>query len=178
MTEPALAGDTMSRQAQLDSGRYYSGVAAKADWPQAFVCSELVQSTARAFPVHHHERDYFFLVLGGDYREGTTQRKMNEFAPVSAGFNPKFVPHFGDAGHAGAHLFTIEFADDFLRKHLAAVPTDTVVDFGAREIVWTALRLFRCFRQRETADILSFESIACELIATAHAKEDFATDSV
>ena len=167
----------MSQQAaHLRPGDFYSGVAAKADWPQAFVCSELVQRTPRAYPTHHHERDYFFLALGGDYREGTSGR-MNEFAPVSAGFNPKHVPHSGDAGRAGAHLFTIEFADDFLRKHLASVPGDTVLDFGTREIVWTALRLFRCFRQRETADLLSFESIACELVGTAQAREDYTNDA-
>jgi AraC family transcriptional regulator len=167
----------MSRgAAQLAAGSFYSGIAAKADWPKAFVCSELVQRTPRAYPTHHHERDYFFLVLGGDYREGTP-RRMNEFAPVSAGFNPKFVPHAGDAGRAGAHLFTIEFADDFLRKHFSDVPGDTVIDFGARDIVWTALRLFRCFRQRETADHLSFESIACELVGTAQVREDYAIDA-
>jgi AraC family transcriptional regulator len=102
---------------------------------------------------------------------------MNEFVPVSAGFNPKHVPHSGDAGRAGAHLFTIEFADGFLRKHMASVPGDTVLDFGTREIVWTALRLFRCFRQRETADHLSFESIACELVGTAQAREDYKNDA-
>lgn len=166
----------MARAAQLGAGNFYSGIAAKADWPQAFVCSELVQRTPRAYPMHHHERDYFFLVLGGDYREGTL-RRMNEFAPVSAGFNPKHVAHSGDAGRAGAHLFTIEFADGFLRKHLASVPGDTVLDFGTREIVWTALRLFRCFRQRETADKLSFESIACELVGTAQPREDYASDT-
>jgi AraC family transcriptional regulator len=167
----------MSRgAAQLAAGSFYSGVAAKTDWPQAFVCSELVQRTPRAYPTHHHERDYFFLVLGGDYREGTP-RQMHEFAPVSAGFNPKFVPHSGDAGRAGAHLFTIEFADDFLRKHLSTVPGDTVLDFGTRDIVWTALRLFRCFRQRETANTLSFESIACELVGTAQAREEYVSDT-
>jgi AraC family transcriptional regulator len=164
------------RAAELAAGSFYSGVAAKADWPQAFVCSELVQRTPRAYPTHHHERDYFFLLLGGDYREGTSGR-MNEFVPVSAGFNPKHVPHSGDAGRAGAHLFTIEFADGFLRKHMASVPGDTVLDFGTREIVWTALRLFRCFRQRETADNLSFESIACELVGTAQSREDYAHDA-
>lgn len=163
------------RPAELAAGSFYSGIAAKADWPQAFVCSELVQRTPRAYPTHHHERDYFFLLLGGDYREGTSGR-MNEFAPVSAGFNPKHVPHSGDAGRAGAHLFTIEFADGFLRKHLATVPGDTVLDFGTREIVWTALRLFRCFKQRETANTLSFESIACELVGTAQSREDYASD--
>ena len=166
----------MSQQAaHLRAGDFYSGIAAKADWPQAFVCSELVQRTPRAYPTHHHERDYFFLVLGGDYREGTP-RRMNEFAPISAGFNPKHVPHSGDAGRAGAHLFTIEFADGFLRKHFANVPDDTVLDFGTRDIVWTALRLFRCFRQRETADNLSFESVACELVGTAQAREEYVRD--
>jgi AraC family transcriptional regulator len=167
---------SMSRAAQLGAGDFYSGIAAKADWPKAFVCSELVQRTPRAYPTHHHERDYFCLLLGGDYREGTSGR-MNEFAPVSAGFNPKHVPHSGDAGRAGAHLFTIEFADDFLRKHLSTVPGETVLDFGTREIVWTALRLFRCFKQRETADTLSFESIACELVGTAQAREDYKNDA-
>jgi AraC family transcriptional regulator len=60
---------------------------------------------------------------------------------------------------------------------LATVPGDTVLDFGTREIVWTALRLFRCFRQRETADHLSFESIACELVGTAQAREDYKNDA-
>ena len=166
----------MTQQAaHLRAGDFNCGIAAKADWPQAFVCSELVQRTPRAYPTHHHERDYFFLVLGGDYREGTP-RRMNEFAPISAGFNPKHVPHSGDAGRAGAHLFTIEFADGFLRTHLANVPGDTVLDFGTREIVWTALRLFRCFRQRETADNLSFESVACELVGTAQAREEYVRD--
>ena len=153
----------MANAAQLTAGRFYSGVIGRSVRPDAWVLSELQQATPQKFPTHHHERDYFFVVLGGDYREGDS-RKVHEFAPVSAGFNPKHVPHAGEAGARGVRFFTVEFADDFLRANDVLMPADPVVDFGTQDIVWAGLRLFRCFRQSETADPLSFESIACELL--------------
>jgi AraC family transcriptional regulator len=156
----------MAAEAQLAAGRFYSSIAANKATPKAFVLSELVQSTPRKFPLHHHERNYFFVVIGGDYREGTAY-KIHEFRPVSAGFHPKHVAHAGEAGIRGSRMFTIEFADEFLNQTDISLPHDPVVDFGSHEMVWTALRLFRCFRQAETAEKLSFESIACELLQTA-----------
>jgi AraC family transcriptional regulator len=166
----------MSAEAQLAAGRFYSGIAANKAMPEQFVFSELVQATPRRFPMHHHERNYFFVVIGGDYREGDA-RKVHEFRPVSAGFHPKHVPHAGESGVRGSRMFTIEFADQFLTQADVVLPHDPVVDFGSREMVWTALRLFRCFRQAETAEKLSFESIACELLQTASStaiRADFA----
>src|SRR3954463_13643524 len=100
----------MAHAAPLSAGRFYSGVVARTQRPE-FVLSELVQATPQKFPRHHHERDYFFLVIGGDYREGDA-RKTHEFAPVSAGFNPKHVEHAGEAGTRGVRFFTMEFADN------------------------------------------------------------------
>jgi AraC family transcriptional regulator len=153
----------MSSQ-ELTAGRFYSGVIARTIRPE-FVLSELNQATPQKFPRHHHERDYFFLVIGGDYREGDA-RKTHEFTPISAGFNPKHVEHAGEAGAKGVRFFTIEFADDFVRRHSKPMPHDPVVDYGARDIVWSGLHLFQCFRQTDAPDPLSFESIACELLGS------------
>jgi AraC family transcriptional regulator len=166
----------MSAQAQLAAGNFYSGIAAKKHFPRAYVLSELVQATPRQFPTHHHERDYFFLVIAGDYREGTS-RKMHEFRPVSAGFHPKLVPHAGEAGLAGSRMFTIEFADDFVHHADVPLPHDPVVDFGEHDLVWAGLRMFQCFRQAEHADPLSLESIACELLDTVQASRNRRADT-
>jgi AraC family transcriptional regulator len=161
----------MANSAQLTAGRFYSGVIGRSERPDAWVLSELQQATPQKFPTHHHERDYFFVVLGGDYREGDF-RKIHEFAPVSAGFNPKHIPHAGEAGTRGVRFFTVEFADDFVKSNDVRMPVDPVVDFGAQDIVWAGLRLFRCFRQPETADQLSFE-----LLGAAHARETYLADT-
>jgi AraC family transcriptional regulator len=165
----------MSQAAPLTAGRFYSGVVARTHRPE-FVLSELVQATPQKFPTHHHERDYFFLVLAGEYREGTS-RKEHKFAPISAGYNPKHVEHAGEAGTHGVRFFTMEFADDFVRAHSRPLPRDPVVDYGARDIVWAGLRLFQCFRQSDTPDPLSFESLACELLGAAHAREEYLADT-
>lgn len=165
----------MSRPAELAAGSFYSGVAAHKERPRSWLLTELVQPTPRTFPMHHHERDYFFLVLGGDYREGDG-RKTLEFRGMTAGFNPRFVPHAGEAGRRGTRMFTVEFAPEFVADSGVDVPADPVSDFGVREMVWTGLRMFRCFRQAPPAGDLSYESIACELLGALPTKGPLGDD--
>jgi AraC family transcriptional regulator len=147
----------------LDCGHFF-GVNRLERRVAGFLLSETHYRGGLLVPPHVHELPYFAYLLTGGYQEHLGQQAMT-FAPQSFVFHPSHEVRHGRLRDTGARLFHVEMAPRCLEqlRDEGCVLGDSVV----REVgpmVSLSQRLYREFRQTDTASGFAVEGIALEIV--------------
>jgi AraC family transcriptional regulator len=153
----------LTHPTHLDCGHFF-GVNRLERRVAGFLLSETHYRGGLLVPPHVHELPYFAYLLTGGYQEHLGQQAMT-FAPQSFVFHPSHEVRHGRLRDTGARLFHVEMAPRCLEqlRDEGCVLGDSVV----REVgpmVSLSQRLYREFRQTDTASGFAVEGIALEIV--------------
>jgi AraC family transcriptional regulator len=147
----------------LDCGHFF-GVNRLERRVAGFLLSETHYRGGLLVPPHVHELPYFAFLLAGGYQEHLGRQAMT-FAPQSFVFHPSHEVRHGRLRDTGARLFHVEMAPrclEQLRDEGCVLGDSVVRDVGP--MVSLSQRLYREFRQTDTASAFAVEGIALEIV--------------
>jgi AraC family transcriptional regulator len=148
----------------LDCGHFF-GVNRLERRVAGFLLSETHYRGGLLVPPHIHALPYFAYLLAGGYQEHLGRQQTLTFSPQSFVFHPSHEVRHGRLRDTGARLFHVEMAPRCLEqlRDEGCVLGDSVV----REVgpmVSLSQRLYREFRQTDTASGFAVEGIALEIV--------------
>lgn len=147
----------------LDCGHFF-GVNRLERRVAGFLLSETHYRGGLLVPPHVHELPYFAFLLAGGYQEHLGRQAMT-FAPQSFVFHPSHEVRHGRLRDTGARLFHVEMAPrclEQLRDEGCMLGDSVVREVGP--MVSLSQRLYREFRQTDTASAFAVEGIALEIV--------------
>jgi len=130
--------------------------------------TELRYDGPRRAPRHSHKLAFFRLLLDGDCTERCGPSTI-AYSPFTVLFHPAGVEHQDDIGPDGAHFFTIELGDEWLRRighhRLATTP---LVDERGGDLLWLSLHVYREYARLPNAFAeFAMEGFVLEMLAIA-----------
>jgi AraC family transcriptional regulator len=147
----------------LDCGHFF-GVNRLERRVAGFLLSETHYRGGLVVPPHIHPLPYFAYLLAGGYQEHLGRQAMT-FEPQSFVFHPSHEVRHGRLGDHGARLFHVEMAPRCLEQlqEEGSLLGDSMAQ-QAGPAVLLSQRLYREFRQTDTASTFAVEGLALEIV--------------
>ena len=132
------------------------------------VLTELWYDGGKQAPRHSHKLAFFRLLLEGHCSERCGAVTV-AYTPFSVLFHPPGVEHQDEIGPNGAHFFTIELNEPWLKRlgshRLMRTP---LVDLYGGDLLWLSLQIYREYdRLPNRLAEFAIEGVVLEMLATA-----------
>jgi AraC family transcriptional regulator len=148
----------------LKPGQYYGDMFRRLD-VSGVLLTEVSYQSGHWTPSHTHERAYFSLVLQGiaDKIRGMSRSR---YQPSSVWFHPSGVLHDEQVRRGGGLSFFVEIGPTLLQHvggHIRLQKESIAFHGGLTNKL--AARLYREFRQRDSASYIAIEGLVLEMLA-------------
>jgi AraC family transcriptional regulator len=133
--------------------------------------AELIHSMEGNVPSHTHQTSFYQLVIAGACEESSSRGRFYS-QPFSSIFTRSGTTHDGRIAPSGAHSFTIEISNAWMREfcELHAEP-ETIQDRAGGELTCRGIQLYREYRAGMAPCALTVDALIWELLAAAAGME-------